>query len=431
VRDLLENIVRSNGLSFESRGSVVRIFEEPAAPPPLTQPSQGPVPRQQEQEEIPLEFFVYRLKHAEAPPVLANTLQALFGGSSGISSPSTLRSTLSEQLRSQQIAPGLPTGQNVQQQQLPQQQTPGTGEFYIVADETSNSLLVRARPADWEALRQVVDTLDIRPLQVLIEATIIEVRRSASRGIDVSTDVPLQLHSSGAEIGGHIGEPTTGDAVLEVLGLGNISADVFISASMSKANVRVLSRPLIVAQNNYEARILIGSQRPFVQVVRALPTESAVRDQVVQYRDVGTSLSLRPTISADGHVAMTIVQEVSNATAETQFGAPVISSREASTRLVVSDGQTAVIGGLIDNTEEEVRSGVPLLKDIPLLGLLFGSTQKNRVQSELFLFLTPHVVRTDEDAERLRQELEAAAEMIGKDPPARTLIRPDTTARGG
>jgi len=431
VRQLLESVVTSNGLTLTDDNGLLRVSEpEPPAPSTPRTPVTPPR-RSREQEDVPLEFYVYRLKHAEAPE-MASTLQALFGGTVMSSGSSPLRSTLSDQLRSQRIQPGNPDAGGVQRQALVQApQSSNANDFYIVADEMSNSLLIRARPAGWDALRQVVDTLDVRPLQTLIEATIVEVRRSATTRLDVSTDIPLQLHSSGTELGGQIGKPATGDAVLKVLGLGSISADIVMSASRSNANIRVLSRPLIVAQNNYEARILIGSQRPFVQVVRALPTESAVRDQVVQYRDVGTSLSIRPTISSDGHVALTIVEEVSNATSETQFGAPVISSREASTRLVLNDGQTAVIGGLIDYTQEDVRSGVPLLRDIPLLGLLFGSTTKTRVQTELFLFLTPHVVRTDEEAERLRQQLEDAAKMLPRDGPVGSLIRPDTTGIGG
>ena len=109
----------------------------------------------------------------------------------------------------------------------------------------------------------------------------------------------------------------------------------------------MLSRPLVLAENNLEARILVGSQRPFVQVFRSLPTDAAVRDQVVQYRDVGTSLSLLPTINPDGYVNLQVKQEVSAATAEQQFGAPVISTREASTHLFVKDGETVVMAGII------------------------------------------------------------------------------------
>ena len=123
--------------------------------------------------------------------------------------------------------------------------------------------------------------------------------------------------------------------------------------------MRIVSRPVILAQNNQEARILVGSERPFVQVSRSLPTDAAVRDQVIQYRDVGTKLTITPTINADGYVNLQVLQEVSTATAETQFGAPVISTREASTHLFVKNGHTAVLGGLIDRQQEKTRVGHP------------------------------------------------------------------------
>jgi general secretion pathway protein D len=176
--------------------------------------------------------------------------------------------------------------------------------------------------------------------------------------------------------------------------------------------VRILSRPVLLAQNNQEARILVGSQRPFVQVFRSLPTDNGTRDQIVQYRDVGTSLTIVPTVNPDGYVNLQLTQEVSNATNETQFGAPVISTREAQTYLFVRDGQTTVIGGLIDRQSEKTRSGIPLLVSIPVLGALFGTTANSTVHSELFLFLTPHVVRSDEELEKLRDSIKQNLELL-------------------
>ena len=119
-----------------------------------------------------------------------------------------------------------------------------------------------------------------------------------------------------------------------------------------------------------------------------------------------------------------LTQEVSNATNETQFGAPVISTREAQTYLFVRDGQTTVIGGLIDRQSERSRSGIPLLMDIPVLGALFGTTSSSTVHSELFLFLTPHVVRTDEELEQLRDSIGAKLELL---PPELKHAAPLTT----
>src|SRR5207244_12515564 len=97
----------------------------------------------------------------------------------------------------------------------------------------------------------------------------------------------------------------------------------------SKGDVQSVARPVLLASNNTEARLLVGSQPPVVQVSRSLPTETPTRDQVVQYRDVGTKLTIKPTINQDGYVSLIIQQEVNAATSELQFDAPLISTREA------------------------------------------------------------------------------------------------------
>jgi general secretion pathway protein D len=200
--------------------------------------------------------------------------------------------------------------------------------------------------------------------------------------------------------------------------VGGVRADVVLRALAANSEVSILSRPLVVARNNEEARILVGSERPFIQLFRSLPTDAAVRDQVVQYRNVGTQLTIRPTINPDGYVSLAVLQEVSSATAETQFGAPVISTREARTELLVKDGRTVVLGGLVDQQRERAQSGVPVLKDIPLLGWLFRSTQQRRNTTELFLFLTPHVIRTDEEYEDMTRRLRSRNDEIRRAPAA-------------
>jgi general secretion pathway protein D len=157
----------------------------------------------------------------------------------------------------------------------------------------------------------------------------------------------------------------------------------------------------------------------------------------VQYQSVGTSLTILPTINDDGYVNLQVSQEVSSATDEVQFDAPIISTREATTQLLARNGQTVVIGGLVDRQTERVRSGIPFLKDIPLLGFLFGSTREMTGNSELFLFLTPYIVATDEDAETLRREIENRSELLQGIVPITPLLPPvirtipDTIRNGG
>jgi general secretion pathway protein D len=266
---------------------------------------------------------------------------------------------------------------------------------------------------------------------VLIEVVIAEVRRDRDIEVGISArGSDHETRTSGEVIG-----ISPGNLVLEVLQVADLNLDVAISVLSASGRVKILSRPAVLAQNNREARILVGSERPFIQVFRSLPTDAAIRDQIVQYRDVGTSLTLIPTINPDGYVNLELVQEVSTATAETQFGAPVISTREVATNLFIRNGQTAVIGGLVDNQLVTTRTGVPLLKDIPVLGWLFGSTTRRSTQSELFLFLTPHVLETDEDMDSLRRRIEERGEMNDLlrqppiVPPVQEQVRPlpDTT----
>ena len=426
IQALLKNIVENHGMTLVEEAGVLRISAAaerqitPARPPTAPDPSPA-----QDSARI----YVYKVKHGQAPR-LAASVQALFGVAVTGFQAGLSRNSLSQQLRDQRIPPGLP-----QSNPAAVQSGPGRGadqrslDVSIVADELANSLVIRARPSDYRVLEEALTALDTRPLQVLLEAMIVEVRSTDLFDLGLALRVPEQIDArTGARIAGQLGGVSAGDLVLRVMDLGGISADVIVSAISSKAKVNVVSRPVILAANNLEARILIGSQRPFIQVSRALPTDEAVRDQIVQYRDVGTSLTILPTINEDGYVSMNILQEVSNATAETQFGAPVISTREASTNLLVRDGQTAVIGGLIDQQHDQTRTGIPLLKNLPLLGGLFGSTRKSTVKTEMFLFITPHVIRTDGDAAKYRDQIQNATDLVRRLNAPRTVV-PDTLSR--
>jgi general secretion pathway protein D len=114
---------------------------------------------------------------------------------------------------------------------------------------------------------------------------------------------------------------------------------------------------------------------------------------------VGTKLTVIPTINEDGYVSLVIRQEVNSATAETQFDAPVIATREAETQVLVRDSQTVVLGGLRERQQEVTKTGIPVLSSIPLLGGLFGFQSRRTTETELFLFITPRVLRDDASAD--------------------------------
>ncbi len=403
--NVLRSVATSNGLRLTLDGNLIRVEAADAAPTAM----QGGSRRESAQ------LFVYRLKHARAPR-LASTLQALYGNRSGDANGTVGLSDrqLTEQLRGTRVpvfnldtlGRGAATSSS-----LAAVLGNVVGEVQIVPDETTNSLLIRAQANDYATIRQAIDALDIRPLQVFIEVLIAEVRRTTSLDLGVSANI--QKDKDGNLTSGSLTSGTPNDFLVRFTRGGSVQIDVALSALSQRGNVRILSRPLIIAENNLEARILVGSQRPFVQVFRSLPTGDAVRDQVVQYRDVGTVLSLLPTINSDGYVNMQVRQEVSSATSEQQFGAPVISTREASTHLFVRDGQTVVIGGLADRQVERTKSGIPGLNSLPIIGGLFGSTHDSDIQGELYLFLTPHIVATDADADLLRRGVEGRVDSAG------------------
>jgi len=359
-----------------------------------------------------IELFVIHLRHAKATEVAA-TVNALYGrasalGEIGQRNDPTLSRGLTQNQVSSGAAPSAP------------QPSPGaiatsatlSGETTIVPDARANSLLIRATPADFALIQRAVNELDVRPLQVLIEVVIAEVRRDRSLDFGVGSNLGKSNLATGP------GSPTIevvnttpslGDFVLKVLGIGRSDINATLGAAASHGDVNILSRPVLLAANNERAEINVGSQRPFVQVARVLPTDNTARDQVVQYKDVGTRLQIIPTISSDGYVMLQVAQEINAATAEQQFGAPIISTRSVETRLLVKDGRTIVLGGLIDHQDEESHGGIPFLSSIPWLGATFGRSHRAKSETELFLFLTPRVIRRDEDVDDMTKEYENRA----------------------
>lgn len=315
-----------------------------------------------------------------------------------------------------------------QQQRQPANLTlsPTAGDIRIVPEESSNSLLIRASPNDYALIQQILAGVDLRPLQVLIEVTIAEVTRSDDLNVGIAADVTRTPKDKTDPDAGAYLPSTAGarDFVLQLTGgKGTIDFNVALNALATRGDLKVLSMPVVIAQNNREAVLNVGSSRPFVQVTQAGGIDPNARVQTIQYIDVGTVLTITPTINPDGYVNLQVQQTANSATNEVQFDAPVISKREATTQVFVRDGQTTVIGGLADNSSQVTKSGVPLLRDIPLAGWLFRGTQKSKTTSELYLFLTPHIVTSDEDIDRLRDAIKQNSDLL-RDVPVDGRIPP-------
>lgn len=410
---LLRGLLASENLELASDATsgLYRLMGQEGSPRQL--PTAAPQP--QTGSQVP-ELFVIHLRHARAADVAA-TVNALYGKANALGDIGERPSTLARDLQQNQVPPaGAP----------PQQAVAGAvgkaatlmGDVTIVPDARGNSLLIRASRADFALIQAAVEQVDVRPLQVLIEVLIAEVRkdRTLDFGLDVSlpptnprgmphTTVQGDLTGAGSGIG-------LGDLAIKVMGLGASNIDATLQAAASRGDVTIVSRPILLAANNEKAEINVGSQRPFVQVSRVLPTDNTARDQVVQYKDVGTKLNIVPTISADGYVMLQIVQEINAATNEQEFDAPVISTRSVDTKLLIRDGQTIVLGGLTDNERQNTQAGIPVLSSIPLLGGLFGHVNRQTTETELLLFLTPRVIRDDADVDDLTTPLKRKAEKI-------------------
>ena len=371
--------------------------------------------------EAGLRTYVVPLKHASAAD-LAATLGQLFGIAAGAAEPAPraleergLSSALDafrrrdlEALAQRRATPIPALGQSspaVTPTDSGAAPASGlVGQTTIVASGATNALVIRTAPPNYPLLQETIEALDIRPPQVLLEVLIAEIglNQSTQFGINwsvISGDVNAQL---GTQQFGDSALASVQDFAVRAVSLNSVDVRAILRALATRSDVRVLSTPHILALNNEEARVLVGSEVPFSQSTRT--GLDVVVDRIVQFRNVGTQLTVIPTINLDGYVTFRILQEVSaltNVTIEAALNAPVITTREAETSALVKDGQTVVIGGLISESHDVVESGVPVLKDIPLLGLLFKSRTTRRARTELAIFVTPHVIYTDDDAQMI------------------------------
>jgi len=422
VLDLLTGVLTSQNLELATDSAAGLYRVQPKLPPPaLAQPA---APESAARIATgPIQLYIIHLRHARAADVAA-TVNALYGRSSAFGEPgaapgagSGLRpETLGQQLEANQVPPAgaaaAVANPNVVAGAAGHAATL-TGQVTIVPDPRSNSLLIRASPADFALIDAAVKELDTRPLEVLIEVVIAEVRRDKSFSFGVGASMPpATVKGSQTTVSASQAGLGLTDLIVHATHITGLDIDATLTAAAERGDVRILSRPVVIAANNEPATINVGSQRPFIQVSRALPTDNTARDQVVQYKDVGTKLTVLPTISPDGYVGLQVSQEVNDATSEVAFDAPVISTRSVETTLLIKDGQTVALGGLTDTQREVSQGGVPILSSIPILGGLFGHASRETTETELYLFLTPHVIKTDADADSLTAPLKAKADKV-------------------
>jgi general secretion pathway protein D len=291
-----------------------------------------------------------------------------------------------------------------------------SGKVRISADKATNSLIIMADKEDYMVLEDVIQKLDIPRSMVYIEALFMEVDMDTSLniGIDWTAFGKASLGGKETLVGGGFspGFPQPSDLLQGGLTLGmltepltiagvtvsNITA--IINAVKTDDDFRILSTPQVLTTDNEEARIVVGENRPFQ--TRATTDVSGGNFESFEYRDVAQTLKVTPHVTENRLVRMQINLEVTNinqaATLTTSSTLPVTNKRTVDTTVIVKDQQTIVIGGLIDDTATDNENKVPALGDIPLLGWLFKNKSKTRNKTNLYVFITPRVIKNPEEA---------------------------------
>ncbi|MHC4092353.1 MAG: secretin N-terminal domain-containing protein, partial [Planctomycetota bacterium] len=283
-----------------------------------------------------------------------------------------------------------------------------------ISDEQSNSVVLGVSPRYYDQYMTLIHELDRPPPQVMIQVLVAEV--TLDDRVDLGLDFAVQdLHFTEHAVAGPNGTVLGKDFDFVAgtdLGAGagalggfnfTITGEDFsflLRALQSDSKLEVLQRPILMVENNEEANITIGDRVPIVQ--GSTFTEAGNTSTQVTYENVGIILDVTPHINPDGYVNLEVHPEISQISGSSVqltegLAAPVFSERSAETVITVKDGETVVIGGLITNTETDNESKVPILGDIPGLGVLFRNTSHQVRKTELLMVLTVHVLRTEDD----------------------------------
>ncbi|MDE0207278.1 MAG: type II secretion system secretin GspD [Candidatus Tectomicrobia bacterium] len=298
----------------------------------------------------------------------------------------------------------------------------------ITADQPTNSLVITADPETYAVIEDIIKKLDIRRSQVLVEGLIAEVSLGTARDlgvewrlIDQPNGTQVFASATGSDGTGAL-NPLTADptALLSTPGFlvgalrNTIRLDIggseqeilniplLLRAFQGNTNVEVLATPNLVTTDNEEAEIIVGEQRPFLTSVNRIPDAGIINvSNTFDFRDIGITLRITPQISKGNTVRTELFLEITRFVSEPEVGAVTTTKRSTSTTVIVDDGQTIVLGGLIQDAQNEGDTSVPCLGNIPLLGFAFRQTEVQSSKTNLLIFLTPHIIATHDDVERV------------------------------
>jgi len=273
----------------------------------------------------------------------------------------------------------------------------------IIAAQDTNSLLIFASPTDYQKIESAIGKLDVAPLQVLVEATILDLRLTGDFAYGVQWFFHNKIgnnYRGNGQVGSDLAFASTlSYSVTDVAGV----LRGMLRSLASEGKVNVLSSPSLMVRNNQSASIRVGDQQPISTAL--VSQEGSVVATSVQFKDTGVMLEVTPRINADGMISLNVSQEVTDVgEIDDATGQRSFLKRSISSSVAINSGETLVLGGLIRENKAFVKSGVPLLKDIPILGALFGQTVTSSTRTELIVMLTPRIVRNVNEARLVTEE---------------------------
>src|SRR5438132_4563308 len=280
----------------------------------------------------------------------------------------------------------------------------------IIANRRNNALLIYATPNEYAVIEGMLKKIDIIPLQVLIEATIAEVDLNDT--LQYGTQFYFKADHVANTLGPQAGFPSLGTLTFPSNSPFFILSKIpnFALAELaSVTKVKVLSAPQVMVLDNEPARIQVGQQVPVLTgTATSTITTTAPIVNSVDYHSTGVIMQVTPRVNSGGLVTLDIAQEVSDVAAQatnTVMGSPTFNDQIFRTRVAVQDGQTVGMAGLIRDNLSEANSGIPLLKDLPVIGTLMSGQSNTRRRTELLVLITPHVVHDQRDARALTEDL--------------------------
>jgi general secretion pathway protein D len=353
-------------------------------------------------DESGTNVYVYFVENGTAVDI-SDILNQLFGGKSKSRTKAkdkTKKVTIVEPEKKAEPRPEVPSGEL-------------TGEVEIIPDEINNAIVFKATGRDYKIIKDVLRQLDVVPRQVLITAVMAEVTLTGV--LEYGVEWFLRGHAGQYNIPAILDTKDTSTSIDQGLGAATgFRLAVFDGADLLRAlitavdtasAVNLIASPHLLVVDNKEASIEVGDEIPTVTGQITDATTGGTVTNTVQYRTTGVILRVTPHINSTGLVKMDVAQEFSVPTnIQGASGNVAIRSRKAETSLVVESGQTIFIGGIMRSTDDRSNAGFPVLKDVPLLGYLFGSRSSTIEKTELILLITPYVIQNRSAADDITRE---------------------------